>query len=93
VIPSLPSSTALPAVPSTALPREVREGGADERRTYAAALGFERLLLGELTKALAGGSGPQAGMIGDTLADAVAAGGGTGLALDLHRGMRAEAGR
>ncbi len=93
MIPSLPSSsTALPAVPSTALPREVREAGSDAQKTYQAALGFERMLLGELTKALdtSTGNGPQAELIGDTLADAVASGGGTGLALDLYRSMRPE---
>jgi hypothetical protein len=91
VIPSLPSA-ALPAVPAGALPREVREAGDDARQTYRAALGFERMLLGELTKAMgaAGGTGPQAELIGDTLADAVTAGGGAGLALDLFRTMHVE---
>jgi Rod binding domain-containing protein len=34
------------------LPADVRNGSASDRKTYSAALGFERALLGELTKVM-----------------------------------------
>ena len=93
--PLSPSSgpAALPTVDRTALPREVREGGREERRAYASALGFERMLLGQLTEALGAaargpGGGAQDEMLPDALADAVIAHGGTGLAGQLYRALR-----
>jgi Rod binding domain-containing protein len=102
MIPSIGAgpSSALPAIASAALPREVREGSAQDREVYGAALGFERMLLGQLAQSMtsaagssSGSSGPQRELLGDTLADAVASGGGTGLALDLYHSMRPEAAR
>jgi hypothetical protein len=91
------ASQALPAVPSTALPAEVRQGSADDRKAYAAALGFEKILLGRLAQAMtdsmgesSGSEGPAREMMGEALADSVTSGGGTGLALDLYRDMRPE---
>jgi Rod binding domain-containing protein len=46
-------SSALPPVDQALLPAEVRNGSAKDKKAYQAALGFERVLLGELTKALA----------------------------------------
>jgi Rod binding domain-containing protein len=46
-------STALPPIDQALLPAEVRHGSAKDKKAYQAALGFERVLLGELTKALA----------------------------------------
>ena len=40
----------LPAIPDTALPRDVRAGSAEDKRAYKAALGFEQVLLGHLVK-------------------------------------------
>jgi Rod binding domain-containing protein len=45
--------TALPPIDQAALPAEIRTGSAQDKQNYQAALGFERMLLGELTKAMA----------------------------------------
>jgi Rod binding domain-containing protein len=86
----------LPAV----LPAEVRDGGKDAKQAYSAALGFERMLVKQLTKsltdssAIGGGEGGENGqsgspaayreMISDGIADAITQGGGIGLAMDLY---------
>ena len=44
---------ALPPIDQAALPAEVRNGTKQDKKAYEAALGFERMLLGELTKSLA----------------------------------------
>ena len=94
------ASAALPVVPASSLPAEVREGSADDRKTYAAALGFEKILLTQLAQAMtdsmgeaSGSEGPAREMMGDSLAEAVTSGGGTGLAIDLFRDMRPEGAR
>jgi hypothetical protein len=43
---------ALPAVPDTALPADVRTGSNDDKQTYKAALAFERQLLTQLLQGL-----------------------------------------
>lgn len=50
--------TGLPPIDQSLLPAEVRNGSASDRKTYAAALGFERTLMGELTKAMAATAKP-----------------------------------
>lgn len=45
--------TPLPPIDQAALPAEIRTGSAKDKQNYQAALGFERMLLGELTKAMA----------------------------------------
>ena len=45
--------TALPPIDQAALPAEVRNGTKQDKKAYEAALSFERMLLGELTKSLA----------------------------------------
>jgi Rod binding domain-containing protein len=95
----LPSITALPAV----LPAEVRNGGKEAKEAYGAALGFERMLVKQLTKsltdssALGGGEDGQSGspaayreMISDGIADAITQGGGIGLARELYTQVRPE---
>ena len=83
------------------LPREVREAGVGAQQEYRTALAFERILLGQLTKALqssigGGEDGASAAteayknMLPDTMADALVAGGGIGLASDLVRALRTE---
>jgi Rod binding domain-containing protein len=42
----------LPAVPDTALPADVRTGGAKDKQTYQAALAFERQLLDQLLQSM-----------------------------------------
>ena len=83
------------------LPREIREAGVGAQEEYVSALAFERMLLGQLTKAMqssiAGdGEGASAAteayenMLPDAMADALVAGGAIGLASDLVRSLRAD---
>ena len=44
-------------VPVTSLPAEVRDGTPEQKRTYQAALGFESMLLSQLTQSLADSAG------------------------------------
>ena len=46
-------TSALPPIDQAALPAEVLGGTKQDKKAYEAALGFERMLLGELTKSLA----------------------------------------
>ena len=91
--------SSLPAV----LPPEVREGGSEAKKAYGAALGFERMLVKQLTKSMTDSSALGAGedgkggspaayreMISDGIADAITQGGGIGLALDLYKQVRPE---
>jgi Rod binding domain-containing protein len=87
----------LPPIDASLLPPEIRDGSKQDKQTYQAALGFERMLLGELTKAMAetakpsdeGGAPEDAAsamymqMLPDQLADSMIAGGGLGLADDF----------
>jgi Rod binding domain-containing protein len=50
--------TGVPPIDQSLLPAEVRNGSANDKKTYAAALGFERTLMGELTKAMAATAQP-----------------------------------
>lgn len=82
------------------LPRELRGASVGEQQEYRSALAFERVLLGQLAKAMQGtvsqdGEGSAAtqaytNMLPDTLADAMVAGGGIGLASDLVRALRTD---
>ena len=67
----------LPPIDSALLPADVRSGGPKERKLYEAALGFERLLTGELTKTLASaigsGDASDSGDSGDDGGDSSAA--------------------
>lgn len=96
----LESISALPSV----LPAEVRKGGKEAKEAYGAALGFERMLVKQLTKSLSdsasvgggdkqdGGGSPAAyrEMISDGIADAITQSGGIGLAENLYRQIRPE---
>ena len=89
--------SSLPAV----LPAEVRNGTKEDKQAYSAALGFESMLVKQLTKsltdstAIGGGEEGQSGspaayreMISDGIADAITQGGGIGLAQDLYKQAR-----
>jgi Rod binding domain-containing protein len=89
--------SSLPAV----LPAEVRNGTKEDKKAYSAALGFESMLVKQLTKsltdstAIGGGEDGQSGspaayreMISDGIADAITQGGGIGLAQDLYKQVR-----
>ena len=44
--------SSLPVVPDTALPADVRNGTTADKQAYQAALGFERVLLTQLTQSM-----------------------------------------
>ena len=48
----------IPPIDQSLLPAEVRNGTAKDKQTYSAALGFERTLMGEMTKAMAATAQP-----------------------------------
>jgi Rod binding domain-containing protein len=84
----------LSPIDPSSLPADIRTGPADRRKSYEAALGFERMLVQQLTKSLAGTAKPAEdggdaasttyrSMLPDTLADSVMSAGGLGLARDL----------
>ena len=88
-----------PLAPGTVLPADVRAGGADAEKSYRTALAFEHVLLGQLTKAMQAtvpGEDDDAtaatksyrDMLPDTMADALSASGGIGLADNLYRSLK-----
>ncbi|HTN25588.1 MAG TPA: rod-binding protein [Solirubrobacteraceae bacterium] len=88
-----------PLAAGTVLPADVRAGGAAAEKEYRTALAFERVLLGQLTKAMQAtvpGEDDDAtaatktyrDMLPDTMADALSAGGGIGLADNLYRSLK-----
>jgi Rod binding domain-containing protein len=58
-------TSSLPPIDQATLPAEVRNGTKQDKKTYQAALGFERMLLGELTKSLADTAKPAGSDEGD----------------------------
>jgi Rod binding domain-containing protein len=85
--------SALPQVPDAALPAAVRTGTDEDKKTYKAVLGFEKVLLGELVKEMTKGTpslteGPRADAVNDAMTDALADGGGIGLAQQLFSTMQ-----
>lgn len=88
-------SAGLPPIDPATLPADVRHGTRAHRQAYEAALGFERMLVGQLTKTLSqtaqsdDDSSPDAAgqtyrtMLPDTLADAITSAGGLGLARQM----------
>ena len=80
------------------LPPEIRVAGTGAQQEYRSALAFERVLLGQLTKAMQTtvtpeGEGSAAtkaykDTLPDIMADALVAGGGIGLSSDLVRALR-----
>jgi Rod binding domain-containing protein len=94
--------SALPPIDHALLPGDVRNGSPERRREYDAALAFERQLVGELTKALAATAAPAEDdtasaatktyrdLLPGTMADAVMAEGGLGLAVQLDAAMHPE---
>lgn len=85
---------ALPSVPTSALPAEVRKGTAEDQKSYKAALGFERLMLQNLVQDMTKSGGlddsPYSGAIEDSFSDALISGGGLGLGEQLYHAMRPE---
>jgi Rod binding domain-containing protein len=93
------SVSSMPAIDQALLPADVRNAGPERRKQYDAALSFERQLVGELTKALAATAKPAdeesssaatrtyRDMLPATMADAVMAEGGLGLAIEIDKAM------
>jgi len=88
--------TGLPAIADSALPREIRDGSAADKKAYKAAMGFEQLFVGQLVQEMTKGSsladGPRAGAMSDALTGALADGGGLGLADQLYQAMKLQEG-
>jgi hypothetical protein len=86
----------LPVIADSALPRDVRDGSAADKKTYKAALGFEQLLVGqlvgEMTKSSSLAEGPRAGAVADAMTDALESAGGLGLAPQLYASMKLQEG-
>jgi Rod binding domain-containing protein len=83
----------LPPIPETALPAAVRDGSAQDKRSYTAALGFEQVMLGQLVKAMVPedsglASGPYGSAVTDAFAQGISNSGGVGLAAQLFRTMQ-----
>ena len=85
---------ALPSIPASALPADVRRGSREDQQAYKAALGFERMLLQTVVKDMTKSGGlddsPYAGAIEDAVSDALVAGGGIGLGEQLYHALRPE---
>lgn len=86
------SLAGLPPIDRSLLPAELRNAPPAQRDAYRAALGFEKLLVQQLTTSVAdsakdalGGDSPYASMLPDALADSVMNGGGLGLAPQLAK--------
>jgi Rod binding domain-containing protein len=91
-------STSLPPVDQATLPADIRNGSQKTKQAYTAALGFERMLVEQLAKAMnstaqpsddSGDDGSDAAtttyrdMLPGALADGILSGGGLGLARQL----------
>ena len=79
-------------IPETALPAAVRNGSANDKEAYKAALGFEQVLLGQLVKSMASdgplSEGPYAAPVQDALSGGLINNGGLGLAKDLYQALK-----
>jgi hypothetical protein len=82
------AAAALPPLAPGAIPAAIRRDGPEAVAGFRAGLGFERMLVAELLgEALPEqGSDPRAALLPETLADAIVAGGGLGLAAELAPG-------
>jgi len=92
----------LPPIDRSALPPEIRNGSPQDRKTYTAALGFERMLVEQLAKAMnstaQGDDGDDQAadaatttykdLLPGALADGIIAGGGLGLAAQLTPALK-----
>jgi Rod binding domain-containing protein len=87
----------LPIIGASAMPAEVRNGTAEDKKTYRAALSFERELLTQLTKQLAettkgedesAATSAYRDMLPGSLADSMVQAGGTGIARSLYASLK-----
>lgn len=84
--------TGLPPISDAAIPADVRKAGGTKQ--YKAALGFESMLLDQLTQTMvkdAGlGDSPYASTVSDSFSQSLLQGGGIGLAGELYNAMKAK---
>jgi Rod binding domain-containing protein len=90
----------LPPIDSSVLPAAIRNGSAADKKNYQAALGFERMLVQQLTKSLADTTKPgdddessaatttYRNLLPDALADGITSAGGLGLAQQIVKGLK-----
>jgi Rod binding domain-containing protein len=83
----------LPQVADAALPRDVRAGSDADKKAYKAALGFEKVLLGQLVKEMTAATpslteGMRGDAVTDAMTDALANAGGIGLAPQLFQTLK-----
>ena len=76
------SAQALPPVDAAAVPPEVRRGTPEQQQAYRAALGFERMLIGQLVKSMMRAAKPEG--------EEGASGGGGSAAIGAYRDMFSE---
>jgi len=88
------SVSGLPPIDRSLLPADVRNGSPERRKTYTAALGFERMLVTQLAKSLSqtaqdddesadAATSTYRDLLPGALADGIVAGGGLGVAREL----------
>lgn len=87
------ASPSLAAISDAALPSAVRAGSEADKQAYKAALGFEKVLLGELVKEMTAATpslteGPRGDAVADAMTDAFASAGGIGLAPQLYTTLK-----
>ena len=90
----------LPPIDQSLLPADVRHGNSSDKKTYTAALGFERTLVNELAKTMADTAKPSddqdtdtatqtyMDMLPDQLTDSVMQNGGIGIARGFYDAMK-----
>jgi Rod binding domain-containing protein len=83
----------LPQVADAALPRDVRSGTDADKKAYKAALGFEKVLLGQLVKEMTAATpslteGPRGDAVTEAMTDALTSAGGIGLAPQLFKTLQ-----
>jgi Rod binding domain-containing protein len=87
------SISGLPVVSEAALPADVRNGTAADKKAYRTALGFEQMLVDQMVKSMAGDSGPlaegdYAQTLQTSLSSAIEGAGGLGLAQQLYKDIK-----
>lgn len=80
----------LAPIDASLLPADIRQGSQTRRETYTASLGFEQMLVQQLTESLSssareamGGDSPYASLMPTAMADGIMDAGGLGLARQL----------
>jgi hypothetical protein len=92
-------TSGLPPIDQAQLPSDIRTAPAARRDAYEAGLGFERLLVQQLSQSLTnsardalGGDSPYASLLPDALTDGLMGAGGLGLARQLTDAIQPDTG-